>query len=172
MGVRGYRRTVQTRSFHASAARQFDFSKFSNAVTSNEARLEVDSLRSMYFDMKNKQSVESKKELSIDWAMWESSIQRPGLVAAFKAAHESLPVMKCESPFTADLESGFAELIIEAEAAGVESEKAIIDLEEKLVQLKAASDWENMTFEEQLTENPTIKREIAQDLENHKWFTV
>jgi len=32
------RRAVQTRSFHASAARQFDFSKFSNAVTSNEAR--------------------------------------------------------------------------------------------------------------------------------------
>eukprot|EP00277_Geminigera_cryophila_P033879 CAMPEP_0173120662 /NCGR_PEP_ID=MMETSP1102-20130122/52703_1 /TAXON_ID=49646 /ORGANISM="Geminigera sp., Strain Caron Lab Isolate" /LENGTH=78 /DNA_ID=CAMNT_0014026879 /DNA_START=15 /DNA_END=251 /DNA_ORIENTATION=+ len=58
-------RAVQTRSFHASAARQFDFSKFSDAVTSNEARLEVESLRSLYFEMKNNQSAESKKQLSV-----------------------------------------------------------------------------------------------------------
>jgi len=31
-------RAVQARAFHASAARQFDFGKFSDAVTSNEAR--------------------------------------------------------------------------------------------------------------------------------------
>ena len=34
----GFLRAVQSRSFHASGARQFDFSKFSDAVTSNEAR--------------------------------------------------------------------------------------------------------------------------------------
>ena len=58
-------RVAQKRAFHASAARQFDFSKFSDAVTSNEARLEVDSLRSMYFDMKTKQAAESKKSASV-----------------------------------------------------------------------------------------------------------
>ena len=47
----------------------------------------------------------------IDWATWESTIQRPGLVAAFKAAHQSVPVLKCESPFTSELESGFAKLV-------------------------------------------------------------
>ena len=49
--------------------------------------------------------------LQIDWATWESTIQRPGLVAAFKAAHQSVPVLKCESPFTAELEAGFAKLV-------------------------------------------------------------
>lgn len=49
--------------------------------------------------------------LQIDWASWESTIQRPGLVAAFKAAHQSVPVLKCESPFTAELEAGFAKLV-------------------------------------------------------------
>lgn len=58
-------RVAQKRAFHASAARRFDFSKFSDAVTSNEARLEVDSLRSMYFDMKTKQAAESKKSASV-----------------------------------------------------------------------------------------------------------
>ena len=38
--------------------------------------------------------------------------------------------------------------------------------------LKTASDWENMTIDDELELNPTIKREIAQDLENHEWFTV
>lgn len=47
----------------------------------------------------------------IDWSTWESTIQRPGLVAAFKAAHQSVPVLKCESPFTSELESGFAKLV-------------------------------------------------------------
>ena len=54
----------------------------------------------------------------------------------------------------------------------MDSEKAIIDLEQKLMDLRAASDWENMTFDDQMDLNPTIKREIAQDLENQKWFTV
>jgi len=93
-------------------------------------------------------------------------------VAAFKAAHQSVPVLTCVSPFTAELESGFAKLITEAEAVAVDSEKAIIDLEQKLMDLRAASDWENMTFDDQMDLNPTIKREIAQDLENQKWFTV
>ena len=165
-------RAVQARSFHASAARQFDFSKFSDAVTSNEARLEVDSLRSMYFDMKQKQSAESKKDAAIDWSTWESTIQRPGLVAAFKAAHQSVPVLKCESPYTAELESGFAKLISEADQAAIDSEKAIAELQEKLATLGAASDWENMTLDAEIAANPNIKREIAQDIENHKWFTV
>ena len=56
--------------------------------------------------------------------------------------------------------------------AGADSEKAIIVLEQKLMDLKTASDWENMTIDDQLELNPTIKREIAQDLENHEWFTV
>jgi len=152
--------------------RQFDFGKFSDAVTSNEARLEVDSLRGMYFDMKTKQANEAKKSASIDWAMWESTIQRPGLVAAFKAAHQSVPALTCQSPFTGELETGFAALIKEAEDAAVASESAIKDLEGKLAELKAASDWENMTFQDQMEANPAIKREITQELENHKWFTV
>jgi len=56
--------------------------------------------------------------------------------------------------------------------AGADSEKAIIVLEQKLMDLKTDSDWENMTIDDQLELNPTIKREIAQDLENHEWFTV
>ena len=35
-------RAVQTRSFHASAARQFNFAKYSDAVTSSEARCVCD----------------------------------------------------------------------------------------------------------------------------------
>ena len=197
--------------------------------------------------------------LQIDWSAWESTIQRPGLVAAFKAAHQSVPVLKCESPYTAELESGFAKLvrlcvchlgarkaqlsslsvhicakckvtarphawasfmwarlrvhllgtaqhrrswmrpaaeenvrrrvvaqstvaampltptygqIAEADQAAIDSEKAIAELEEKLSTLSAASDWENMTLESEIAANPTIKREIAQDIENHKWFTI
>jgi hypothetical protein len=165
-------RAVQARPFHASASRQFDFTKFSDAVTSNEARLEVDSLRSMYADMKTKQAAEAKKVASIDWAKWEGSISRPGLVAAFKSAHQSIPTLTYTSPFTADLESGFTALISEAEQAAKDSEVAIAELEGKLEQLRAASDWENITFDAEMAANPTIKREIAQDLEGHKWFTV
>jgi len=141
-------------------------------VTSNEARLEVDSLRSVYFDMKQKQAAESKKDATIDWSTWESTIQRPGLVAAFKAAHQSVPVLKCESPFTSELESGFAKLIAEADQAAIDSEKAIAELESKLAALGESSDWENMTLESEMAANPGIKRDIAQDLENHKWFTI
>lgn len=45
-------------------------------------------------------------------------------------------------------------------------------MEGKLAELKAASDWENMTFQDQMEANPAIKREITQELENHKWFTI
>ena len=60
----------------------------------------------------NSQLLTLRRELvQIDWSTWESTIQRPGLVAAFKAAHQSVPVLKCESPYTAELESGFAKLV-------------------------------------------------------------
>ena len=64
------------------------------------------------------------------------------------------------------------EQIAEADQAAIDSEKAIAELEEKLATLKASSDWENMTLESEMAANPSIKRDIAQDLENHKWFTI
>ena len=108
----------------------------------------------------------------IDWAKWEADIQRPGLVAAFKAAHQSVPTLTCSSPFTSELETGFAALISEAEQAGKDSDAAIAELEGKLEALRAASDWENIQISTEADAHPDIKREIAQDLEKHKWFTI
>ena len=62
--------------------------------------------------------------------------------------------------------------ISEADQAAIDSEKAIAELQEKLATLGAASDWENMTLDAEIAANPNIKREIAQDIENHKWFTI
>lgn len=65
-----------------------------------------------------------------------------------------------------------SEQIAEADQAAIDSEKAIAELESKLAALGESSDWENMTLESEMAANPGIKRDIAQDLENHKWFTI
>ena len=100
---------------------------------------------------------------------WQANIRTPGVVEAFKKAHEKLTLPKFEDKISAQLDASTAELEKEAEKVIASARSNIDKLTAEKNAILNRNPMDRTTVEEFLKQNPALKKEIEDELKDNQW---
>eukprot|EP01134_Creolimax_fragrantissima_P008338 CFRG8338T1 len=152
----------------AKIGRQFDFSAIGKRVGS-ELRGDVSRLAATHASLKDSLTKIAEQPAKIDWAFYKSHITTPGLVASAEKAYSAIQYPKPVDTKSGPLSSRRADMAKQAEAAAVDAEARLKELEKQLAALKAEKDVATVTIDEALAANPEFAREVQQNIKSGKW---
>ncbi|KNC87626.1 hypothetical protein SARC_00257 [Sphaeroforma arctica JP610] len=152
----------------AKIGRQFDFSKLLKAL-GPELKDGVGRLAGQHASAKENLSKLTAQPPKIDWAFYRSNVSTPGLVDAAEKAYNSFKYPKPEDTKSEAHKVRRTDMAKKAEAAAINADKRLKDLERQLAALKAEKDLASVTVAEALAANPKWAKEIEEDLRNEKW---
>lgn len=142
------------------------------AEAGDDAKREMASFKSYFFELKNKYDQMSKPVEPIDWDSYKDTVD-PELLAMFKHAFETLPRPEFPKDELEKARAAFHEAYNspEALAEAEKDKKALEEIEVAMEEAKKELEHlEYVTIDECLAANPELAKEIDDEIAEGKWF--
>lgn len=154
-----------------ASLKRFEPSEWFPEFTNPAIRGELNKLRDLEAELIATVDV---KVAPIDWDAWEKQIRHPTLLKELKEIYATMPLPDVEAETAAmhaKIEETFKPIMSNLAEMAKKTEKEVEELEKRLGEVTFLEDnLKEMPIDEFLDRYPSVKKSIANDIENNKWF--